>query len=267
MADDLKATVVNHLKRKLQAGRTCIQVSVRSSKSIDVVLALEAAGYDSYHVDLEHGTLTLPEAGQLCTAGLLVGVTPIVRLPGHDPFMAAAALDLGAMGVIAPHLGTPAEAKRMVDACMYPPKGHRSASSTIPQLRYRTWPVDEVRAHINTQTMVIPQIETEEGVENAAHIAAVDGIDMLLMGMNDLTADMGIAGQTGSDRALKAIETCIAGAKKHGKFLGVAGISGPLSLLKTIHDMGTRLISTGTDTGSMLSAFRQNVKEIRTFTN
>jgi 2-keto-3-deoxy-L-rhamnonate aldolase RhmA len=154
----------------------------------------------------------------------------------------------------------------MVDACMYPPIGHRSASSTIPQLRYRSWPVDEVRAHINTQTMVIPQIETEEGVANASDIAAINGIDMLLMGMNDLTADMGIAGQFGSDKSLKGIETCIAGAKKHGKFLGVAGIPGPVSLLKTVHQMGALLISTGTDTGEMLSAFRQKVKDIRSFT-
>jgi 2-keto-3-deoxy-L-rhamnonate aldolase RhmA len=256
MADDLKKVVVNHMKNNLKAGKTSLMISVRSSKSVDVVLALEAAGYDSFFVDLEHGGLTLPEAGQLCTAGLLAGVTPIVRLPGHDPFTAAAALDLGAMGIIAPHLSTPEEGRKMVDACMYPPKGHRSASSTIPQLRYRTWPIDEVRAHINTQTMVIPQIETEEGVANAADIAAIDGIDMLLMG---------IAGQMGSDKALKGIETCIAGARKHGKFLGVAGISGPVSLLKTVHQMGARLISTGTDTGSMLSAFRQNVKEIRSF--
>jgi 4-hydroxy-2-oxoheptanedioate aldolase len=265
MTEDLKEVVVNHLKNNLKAGKTSLMISIRSSKTIDVVLALEAAGYDCFFVDLEHGTLTLPEAGQLCTAGLLAGVTPLVRLPGHDPFTAAAALDLGSMGVIAPHLNTPAEAKRMVDACMYPPMGHRSASTTIPQLRYRSWPVDEVRAHINTQTMVIPQIETEEAVANASDIAAVNGIDMLLMGMNDLTADMGIAGQFGSDKALKGIETCIAGAKKHGKFLGVAGISGPMSLLKTVQQMGARLISTGTDTGEMLSAFRQKVKDIRSF--
>lgn len=265
MADDLKKIVVNHLKNNLMAGKTSLMISVRSSKFIDVVIALEAAGYDGFYVDMEHGTLTMPEAGQLCTAALLAGLTPIVRLPGHEPFVAAAALDLGAMGVVVPHLSTPAEARRMVDACMYPPMGHRSASSTIPQLRYRSWPVDEVRAHVNSQTMVIPQIETEEGVTNSADIAALDGIDMLLMGMNDLTADMGIAGQVGSEKALKGIETCMAGVKKHGKFLGVAGISGPVSLLKTVHQMGARAIWTGTDTGAMLSAFRQKVKDIRSF--
>jgi 2-keto-3-deoxy-L-rhamnonate aldolase RhmA len=144
--------------------------------------------------------------------------------------------------------------------------GHRSFSSTIPQLRYRSWPADEVTARINDQTMVVPMIETEEGVANAAAIAAIDGVAMLLMGMNDLTADMGIARQFSHDKSLKAIETCIAGAKKHGKFLGVGGITGPVSLLKTIHQMGARLISTGTDTGEMLSAFRQKAKDVRSFT-
>ena len=166
---------------------------------------------------------------------------------------AAQALDAGAWGVIAPHLETPAEARMMADACMYPPMGHRSASSTVPYFRYRSWPTAPSRARVNDQTMLICQIETELGIENAEAIAAVDGVAMLLLGANDLTADMGIPGEYGHDRHVNAVGRMIEGARKAGKHAGIAGVGAP-DLMKTFYDMGARLFSLGTDTGAFVSS-------------
>ena len=93
----------------------------------------------------------------------------------------------------------------MADACLYPPLGHRSASSTVPHLRFRDWPVAAARARLNEQAMLICQIETLLGVENASAIAAVDGVSMLLLGGNDLSADMGIPGEYTHPRFIEAV--------------------------------------------------------------
>ena len=262
MSDDMNAVIRNHTKEILDSGGLSLMMSVRASKGVDTVFALQAAGFDSFFVDLEHGGLTMGEAGQLATMGIAAGVTVFVRLPGHNPVAASQALDSGAWGVIVPHLETPEQAKTMVDACLYPSAGHRSASSTIPHMRFRSWPTVPMRNRINDHTMVICQIETELGVKNAEAIAAVPGVSMLLLGGNDLSADMGIPGDFTNDRFVTTVGKMIDAAKKQGKHAGIAGI-GSNELMKRFYDMGARLFSLGTDTGAFIASARQQATSAR----
>lgn len=264
MSDDMESLILNRTMAILESGGMSLMVTVRQTPSVDVVLAAQSAGYDSLYVDLEHGGLTMPQAGQICAAALIAGITPLVRVPGHEPYLSAQALDLGAMGIIAPHVQTAADAQAIADACMYPPLGSRSSSATIPQVRFRSdWPMNAVRERINSQTMVVPQIESAEAVENVEAIAGVGGVKVLLVGTNDLLADMGIPGQFSSDKTLKAFEAIIAGARKHGKHVAIGGIAGPNELLKTICDMGARMISAGTDTSFLATQMRNKANELR----
>ncbi|MCB1740890.1 MAG: aldolase [Gammaproteobacteria bacterium] len=256
MNEDLNSVVCNHTKAILDGGGMALMMSVRASKSVDTVLALQAAGFDSFFVDLEHGGLTMPEASQLAVMGLAAGVSVFVRLPGHSATAAAQALDGGAWGVIVPHLQTPEQARAMADACLYPPLGHRSASSTVPHLRFRDWPVAAARARLNEQAMLICQIETLLGVENASAIAAVDGVSMLLLGGNDLSADMGIPGEYTHPRFIEAVGRIIDAAREHGKHCGIAGI-GSAELMQQFYARGARLFSLGTDTGAFLARATQ----------
>lgn len=256
MSDDMNAVIRNRTKEILDAGGLSLMMSIRSSKTVDTVFALQAAGFDSFFVDLEHGGLTMYEAGQLATMGIAAGVTVFVRLPGHNAMAAAQALDGGAWGVIVPHLETPEQARMMADACMYPPVGHRSASTTVPHFRFRSWPTVPVRARLNEQTMLICQIETQLGVENAEAIAAVDGVAMLLLGGNDLSADMGIPGDYTNEKFVTAVGRIIDAAKKQGKHAGIAGIGSP-EMMQQFYDKGARLFSLGTDTGAFVASARQ----------
>jgi len=265
MSDEMENLVRNPAKAILDGGGLSLMMSVRASKSVDTVFALQAAGFDSFFVDLEHGGLTMFEAGQLATMAIAAGMTAFVRLPGHNPVAAAQALDSGAWGVIVPHLETPEQARMMADACLYPPAGHRSASSTALQLRFRNWPAGPVRARINDQTMLICQIETELGVENAEAIAAVDGVAMLLLGGNDLTADMGIPGDYENDRLVAAVGRMIEGARKQGKHAGIAGVGSP-ALMQRFYEMGARLFSLGTDTGAFVASARAQAATARKMT-
>src|SRR5437867_2187498 len=95
-------------------------------------------------------------------------------------------------------------AGEVVASAKYPPFGERSAGGALPHLHYRSFPAAEANAAMNDATMVIVQFETADAVERAGEIAAVEGVDMVLMGTNDLLADMGLPGQFEHERVREA---------------------------------------------------------------
>ena len=112
-----------------------------------------------------------------------------------------------------PHIQNAAEARSIVESCLYAPKGHRSAFGSGPQLGYAAIPQAEVCKILNEQTLLMAMIETPEAVENADAIAAVDGIDVLHIGASDLSTEMGIPGQYTHERMRAAFETVARAAK------------------------------------------------------
>src|SRR5205085_12545632 len=153
-----------------------------------------------------------------------MGLTPIARVTSHDPHDATRILDSGAQGVMVPHVQNAGEARAIVEACLYAPKGHRSAVGSGPQLGYAAIPQAEVCRIINRETLLMAMIETPEAVANADEIAAVDGIDTLHIGASDLSTEMGIPGQYTNERMKAAFETVATAAKADGKSLGVGGV-------------------------------------------
>ena len=259
--------ILNPTKRLLEQGGFSLLFSIRQTRSVEIVLAAKSAGYDSLYVDLEHGALTIGETGQICVTALAAGITPLVRVPAGATDVAAQVLDLGAMGIIAPHITCPADAERMVDCCKYPPVGSRSNSATIPQQWLTNLPFTQLQARVNEETTVYAMIETAAGLDCVDNIAAVPGIDVLLVGTSDLSAELGIPGQFGSDLIIKAFERVIAAARKHGKYVSVGGgIKGgagsSATILRKLRDMGVRQLSVGNDVSILTAAMRQRVTEI-----
>ena len=265
MANDKADVVYNPTKFLLEQGKLSLMFSLRQVRSVDIVLAAKAAGYDCLYVDLEHSGITVAETGQICVTALAAGIAPFVRVPAGGYDMAAQVLDLGAMGIIAPHISGPDDARRMVDCCKYPPVGHRSNSSGIPQQWLSQRPLLQVQEQLNAETMVYAMIESRDGLANVEAIAAVEGVDCLLVGTSDLTAELGIPGQFGSDIVLDALKKIVTAAKKHGKHVSLGGgiKGGAPGLLHSLCDLGIGQISVGTDIGMLTAAMRQRVKEIR----
>src|SRR5262245_63062896 len=96
--------------------------------------------------------------------------------------------------------------------------------------------------------MLIATLETTTAIDNAAAIAAVPGIDVLTMGMNDLTVDMGIPGQLGHDRVAAAVEAVVRAATAHGKYVGFGGVYQPEVIRKYV-GLGMRMVLCGSDGG------------------
>ena len=196
-------------------------MGLRQARTADIALIAGSCGFDAADVDLEHSPAALETASTLCLGALGAGITPLVRVPGHDVHMATRVLDAGAFGVIFPHVDTPEQAQAMVAACRYAPLGHRSMMGPPLSLGYRTLPAAEVMATLNAETLLIVMLETPAGIANAEAIAAVPGIDMLLIGTNDLCAELGIPGEQRHPRIREAFAAAAGACQAHGKALGI----------------------------------------------
>jgi 4-hydroxy-2-oxoheptanedioate aldolase len=138
--------------------------------------------------------------------------------------MATRALDGGALGLVMPHVDSAAEAREIVDHLKYPLVGHRSVSGAQPQFDYKTIKTAELTASLNAATLTICMVETPKAIANVEAIAAVPGVDVVLVGTNDLAAEMGIQGDFANPKIAAAYKKVIAACKKHKKFPGMGGV-------------------------------------------
>ena len=122
----------NVARQKLDAGELAVGLGVRQGRTSDTAMVAKSCGFDWLFIDMEHNSMDLDAAAQMCVAALPTGVTPIVRVPGPESFHATRILDAGAMGVIVPHVDTPDQARRVADICKFPPLGNRSVPGSMP---------------------------------------------------------------------------------------------------------------------------------------
>ncbi len=256
-------TIRNNVKEKLARDEVVSSMTVRLCRTIEVAQIAATAGFDTLYIDVEHNGYSFDTTGQICMAALALGVTPFVRVPTTRPEHVNAALDAGALGVIAPHIRSAADAIRLVRSAKFPPLGERGAIGQLPHFGYRSHPTAEANKALNDATTVMVMMETVEALEHVEEIAEVDGVDMMMIGTNDLTAEMGIPGQYDHDRVHQAYERTIKACRKVGKHVGVGGLAGRPDLVAKFVKMGARYVSTGTDLGFLLAACTQKAKQVR----
>lgn len=254
---------MNLARRRMADGGLVLCMGLRQARSLDAVMIAGAAGFDSVYVDLEHSPLSLETASTLCVGAPGLGVTPLVRVPSHAADWISRVLDGGAQGVIVPHVNSAEEAAAVVRAARFPPLGRRSVGGPGPALGYRGLPLGEINDTLNRESLVIVMIETPEAVERADAIAAVDGVDVLLIGSNDLCTEMGIPGQLRHPRLAQAYERVAAACRAHGRHLGVGGIRGDAELQRSLLALGARFLIAGNDVGYLASAAGADVKTLR----
>ena len=254
--------VRNAAKERLEAGELALGMGVRMSRTVDIAKAMKTCGYDWLFIDMEHSSLSLDTAAQICVAAQSAGVTPIVRVPGFEHHHASRVLDGGAQGIVVPHVDTPDTAARIVRQCRFPPLGRRSVVGGLAQLDFESYSVAEATEAVNASTLVIVMIETPEAVENVDAIAAVEGVDGLLVGTNDLCMEMGMPGRVGDPAVMEAQAKVIAACRRHGPFPGLGGVYEP-SLMERYIEMGMRLILCGNDLSMLMAGASARSKQLR----
>src|ERR1700760_2064713 len=199
--------VTNKTKRKMHIGEVALGFGVHHLRTAAAPVVAAATGHDWLFLDNEHGSFSVHEIAQLCIASLPTGVTPLVRVCANAIDEATRALDNGALGIVMPHVDTAKEARRIAEAFRYPPKGRRSWGGPPAIYGYQPPAMAEAQKAINDEIMTVVMIESPEAVKNAGDIAAVDGIDVLLIGTSDLSSELGIAGQMGHPKVIDAYAT------------------------------------------------------------
>jgi 2-keto-3-deoxy-L-rhamnonate aldolase RhmA len=254
--------ITNHARHKLEQGQLALGMGLRQARTVDIGQIAQACDFDWLFIDMEHNSMSMDTAAQICAAALGVGVAPLIRVPAHESFHSTRLLDAGAQGIVIPHVDNAEQARRVVDFCRFPPLGHRSIPGGLPQTRFASLPVTDTVELINRETLVVVMIETVDGMRNVDEIAAVKGVDALLVGCTDMAAELGVTGQLGHARVKEALDVVYAACRKHGKFAGVGGVYDD-ALMREYVGKGARLILSGSDLAFLMAGARSRSAMLR----
>jgi 4-hydroxy-2-oxoheptanedioate aldolase len=251
--------MANQIKQRLKEGKAVVNgwLAIPSGFSAEV---MAQCGWDSVTVDMQHGVQDYQSMVQCFQAMQTHPVTPLVRVPWNEPGIIGKVLDGGAWGVICPMVSTKEEAKRLVDSCLYPPKGKRS-NGPIRAAMYGE--ASNYQKIANDEVMVIPMIETQEAIDNIEAILDVPGISGIYVGPSDLGFSLGMIPTLDREepKILGIYELLLRETKKRGMFAGLH--NGTPAYAARMIDMGFRFVTIANDSGLMARAAREAVLATR----
>lgn len=199
------------LKTKLRTDRPTVGSWITIGHPA-VAEILARAGFDWLVVDMEHSSLSLAQAGELIRTIDLCGVPALVRLTSNDADQIKRVMDAGACGIVVPMVNAADAAIHAVASVHYPPRGRRGVGLGRAQ-RYGAGFRDYV-AWLETEAVVVVQIEHRAAVANIDSILAVEGVDAFIIGPYDLSCSLGVSGELGHPSVLDAVAAIrAAGAK------------------------------------------------------
>jgi 2-keto-3-deoxy-L-rhamnonate aldolase RhmA len=181
-----------------------------------IVEIIGLAGFDSAFIDMEHTGFDLPTIQQMIVAADAVGITSMVRVPDNDAKLILRILDMGAQGIMIPHVDGIEGAKAAVDAVRYPPLGHRGGAGSTRAAAFGTVPWNEHVRQSNEQIVLSVMTEDVKALDQVAEIAALDGIDLVSIGPTDLSQALGSTGPS-DPRPRQKVEEIAAQLKRIGK--------------------------------------------------
>jgi 2-keto-3-deoxy-L-rhamnonate aldolase RhmA len=249
---------INPVKKTLDGGGIVIGGTVTAS-SLDTMAVMANAGFDFLWLEGEHSPLTLETMRNMILMTQGRKAVPFTRVPVNELWTAKRMLDIGSLGVIFPFTDTPELAKQAVAACKYPPEGRRGVGPSLATLR---WPAPGGYPQwANKNVMVITIIERRVAVEQIEEIAAVPGIDVLFIGLNDLSYSYGVPGQLTAPVIKDAVQRIMLAGKKHG--IPVGGPGGAADIKRMIAE-GYRFIQGPSDLSLMQTAARDFFTSLKT---
>jgi 2-keto-3-deoxy-L-rhamnonate aldolase RhmA len=249
---------------RLRKGEPVLSLGIRNARTAEIVRLAHGAGFGSVWVDLEHSSIGVDCATQIVATAADLGLGALIRTAERDYGVVGRLLDSSATGIIAPRIETVDEARQVVAAARFPPRGQRSQIALLPQLGYRRLPPAELMQGAERATSVHILLESAKGIANADAIAALDGVDMLHVGMNDLSVEMGHVGDVGHRDLFDACKRVIAAAVGHGKLAAIGGLSDPAQIRELIKAGAAPLIMAAIDTDLLAAALNQRAQEWRT---
>lgn len=251
----------NPVKATLGGGGVALGTMCFEFASNGIGAATRAAGADFMIYDMEHTGWGIETIGRLI-AGSGRELVPMVRVPRPEGHFISRALDVGALGIMVPMVGSGDVARAVVDAAKYPPEGGRGTAFGIAHDDFLTDDPPATMRAANDRTLILTQIETRAGLEAVDEIAAVPGVDVLWVGQYDLTTSLGIPGQFDDPQYHEAIERVAGAAERHGKTAGF--MAATVEEAHRMLDLGYRALAYWGDVWLYQRALREGLQQIRT---
>jgi 2-keto-3-deoxy-L-rhamnonate aldolase RhmA len=245
--------LINPVKARMAAGDAALGLLVRMARSAEIAHIAKTTGHDFIFIDGQHSVFNLETIVHIAQTALAIGVAPLVRVRGIDDPDVSLLLDNGVSGIVYPDVSSSEEARKAVETCRFAPLGKRSVSGAYPHFHYRPMPLAESVPQLDDGCLVVCMIETIEGLRNVEEIAAVDGIDVIHVGSNDLLVTMGKPGQFDDPEIIAAQDRVIAAAKRHGKYAGCGGNRDVERQVAAIR-RGAQFLTTQSDIGLLTAA-------------
>ncbi len=247
------------LKQRLRQGETLFGCFLHLGNAVAAEI-MGRAGYDWALVDLEHGSGGEQEALDQMMALAGTGAASLVRVESTHRQRAHRVLDYGAEGIVFPHVDTEEEARQAVAAMRYPPEGVRGVAFSNRACGFGS-DFKEYLSRAHQDLLCVVQIESPLAVENAARMAALDGVDVLFVGPTDLSQSMGMLGEFGRPEFQQAVAQVAGAARRAGKYAGL--LLPKKEDVAHYWELGYRFMISGSDGVLLNLAARANVAALQ----
>lgn len=250
----------NFLKEKLEENKLTIGTwnIINSTMVIDVIAS---SGIDFIVIDAEHGSISYETAQTMISICESYDVTPIMRVGEINESLILRALDIGVHGVQLPNISTVEDAEQFVQFAKYPPIGIRGFSPYTKAGLYDVSNGKKMPMIANENTLLIANVEGEEGMQNLENIVQVEGIDVVFIGLFDMSKSLGIAGDVENPRVIAKLDEAIKIIHKYGKKVG--SIASNLAMLSTLKSKNIDYLTYSVDTGMIKESYVNMVKNFK----
>jgi len=244
LRERVREMATNLLKQKLAAGKWVSGPIVEEIRTGGGVKMLALAGHDFLWWDMEHNFYDWDTILNLVQLTYLNGMTPLVRVTDLSYANVARALDAGAQGIVIPRVDNAEQAEQAVSYAKSPPRGRRGAGGMARNF-YETKSALQSVEEGNAESLVVLQIEHPDAIGELDAICQVDGVDVICVGPQDLSVNMGIHGQFDNPSFQEAIGKINQSCAKHDKPVGM--VSRDAASFKIWNDLGCRFLVCNSD--------------------
>lgn len=251
----------NPVKRRLAEGGTVVGPYIAEFFTAGLPRIVASAGADFLIFDYEHSGWTPQALRTQIALARGAGIVPIVNTPGRQYEREGLLLDMGAMGLLVPHVQSEEDANAVVDAIYYAPAGHRGASFGLAHDNFSAADVTATIRDANDSILVIAKLESGLAIENAEKILSVPGIDGALVTGFDLSLDFGLSGDVGHPRMRQARSHVLNLCQRLGKVPACAAFD--VGAARKSASEGYRFIQYSWDIGLLQEALREGIGAVQ----
>ncbi len=252
----------NKLKELLEIGKLAVGTCIDTCSPALVELA-GFCGLDFCRIDNEHSWRRDESAENMIRAASVSGVTMLLRVDRDDPNVVRKALEIGAGGILVPHINTPEEVEEIVKASKFPPRGNRGIGTLCFSARWGTVKSTDWIKWSNEEQLIGIMIEDYRAISQLDEIMSIKELDYVLFGPSDYSVSIGLPGETSHPKVMEALKKTIEAAERHGKYVSM-GVGYPwVENAKKFVDMGCHMVELGHELSILKSIWSMKGEELR----